>query len=196
MTTFHQLRSTKEAYSSGVFQGQCRNWKDRCALNRVAPPALTVAMHNRDVTTATDTHRPGLDLGGRRGGWRRGEPPRGRWRCPCSSPGMDLEERTPISGVNNTTYKERWEEEGELTWISLALQSFIRTRPKMWSWACDMGMGSPILLPGPTKNALIQREKIKLKPVDTVLLHFAITPSLVRCPLACTAQTPAAFLKK
>lgn len=35
----------------------------------------------------------------------------------------------------------------------LPLQSFISTIPKMCSWALLMGMGSPNLFPGPTKNA-------------------------------------------
>lgn len=43
--------------------------------------------------------------------------------------------------------------EDEMTWISLALQSFIRTTPKRWSFAFAMGIGSPILFGTPTNAA-------------------------------------------
>lgn len=41
----------------------------------------------------------------------------------------------------------------------LPLQSFIRTIPKMCSWALLIGIGSPYLFPGPTKNAWSQKAK-------------------------------------
>ena len=44
------------------------------------------------------------------------------------------------------------------------LQSFMRVIPKMWSWALVTGIGSPMLLPGPTKKACpkIKRESASL----------------------------------
>lgn len=42
---------------------------------------------------------------------------------------------------------------GRLPQHWLPLQSFIRTIPKMCSWALLIGIGSPYLFPGPTKNA-------------------------------------------
>lgn len=38
--------------------------------------------------------------------------------------------------------------------VILPLQSFISTMPKMWSSTFSMLIGSPSLLPGPTKNAI------------------------------------------
>ena len=43
--------------------------------------------------------------------------------------------------------------------MSLALQSFIRTIPKMWSCASEMGIGWPNVLPRPTKKALRDHKK-------------------------------------
>jgi hypothetical protein len=39
------------------------------------------------------------------------------------------------------------------TWISLALQSFIKTTPKRCSFALAIGIGSPILFGVPTSTA-------------------------------------------
>src|SRR5438045_7674294 len=46
-------------------------------------------------------------------------------------------------------------------WMSRALQSFIKTKPKMWSIARSIDTGWPNELPGPIKNA-ISSSKSKL----------------------------------
>ena len=82
------------------------------------------------------------------------------------------------------------------TCMSRALQSFMRTRPKMWSWASDIGIGSPSLFPGPTKNACNHDNQLVPLPLiglcyGTCMLYI---PFPVRCPLVCMVQTLVASL--
>lgn len=51
-------------------------------------------------------------------------------------------------------------------WMSRALQSFMRTTPNMWSLALSMVMGSPKLLPVPTKKAYSNRCENFLRKVN------------------------------